>query len=279
MNPNAEKQSLPALGAARPPTPGLFITGTDTGVGKTMVACLLAALLRRAGRRVGVFKPVASGCAPGAGGAGGAGELVSEDAVAIKACSGCQAGLGTINPVRYGPPLAPAVAAQMEGRPFDWPAVDAARAELAGGHDLLLVEGAGGLLTPIDGRLTVADMARRMGYPLLIVVRAGLGTLNHTALTCAVARQAGLKPAGLVINGARRSATGGTEGAADPSEADNPRWLAMQNDLPILAILPALGGADPLADLCAGRPPEALMAEMERLNDAEAWGRLFESPV
>ncbi len=272
MNLNAENWSSPSPRAAPLRTPGLFITGTDTGVGKTMVACLLAALLRRSGRRVGVLKPVASGCMEVAG------ELVSEDAIALKACSGCDAELGTINPVRYRPPLSPAVAAQAAGRPFDWLAVDAARAELAGGHDLLLVEGAGGWLTPIDGRLTVADLAKRMGYPVLIVVRAGLGTLNHTALTCAAARQAGLKLAGLVINGAR-SGAGGIEGAADPSEADNPRWLAMQNNLPILAILPALGDAGISADLLAGRPPEALMREMERLTDAAAWGRLFEAPV
>lgn len=173
---------------------GIFITGTDTGVGKTIVAATLARLLRMNGVTVGVMKPVTSGCRDENG------TLVSDDARLL-----CQAAGITVSddiaPYRLREPLAPAEAAKIDGVRIDFAAIKASFDRLSSTCDYVIVEGAGGLMVPLCGGLLVADLARELGLPLLVVARPGLGTINHTVLTCFAAQQMGLQVAGVVING------------------------------------------------------------------------------
>jgi dethiobiotin synthetase len=216
----------------QPTRPGLFVTATDTEVGKTVVACAIAAVLRRGGTRVGVSKPIASGCRLDREG------LVNEDAEALAHFADCREPLEVINPVRYRDPLAPAVAAERTGRPVDEGAIADSLRRIEADSEMMIVEGIGGLLVPLDEQRTVLDLARDLGYPVLVVTRPDLGTLNHTAMTCALIRDAGLPLAGLVINGARPDTT-------DLAESTNPRWLARQNDTRILATVPRAEGVAP----------------------------------
>lgn len=212
--------------------PGLFITATDTDAGKTVVTCAIAATLRRSGVKVGVCKPVSAGCRHEREG------LVNADAEALAHFADCRLPLDVINPVRYAPPLSPAAAAEKAKTPVDFDAIDESLRRLDESHDVLLVEGVGGIMVPLDEKRTVLDLAAMIGYPIVVVTRPNLGTLNHTALTCSAIRQRGLKLAGLVINGYEPEST-------DPSNADNPRWLAMQNDTKVLATIPRAEGVAP----------------------------------
>lgn len=212
--------------------PGLFITATDTEVGKTVVTCAIAAALRRQGVRVAVCKPVATGCRREREG------LVSDDAEALAHFADCRLPLDVINPVRYREPLAPAVAAERKKEPIDWQAIDDSLRRLAADHDVVLVEGVGGLLTPLDNRRTVLDLAKHLRLPTVVVTRPVLGTLNHTAMTCRLLRNARLRLAGLVLNRYDPD-------TRDLAEATNPRWLSKQNSARILATLPETPGVAP----------------------------------
>src|SRR5665213_295227 len=174
--------------------PGLFITATDTDVGKTVVAGAIANWFARRGARVGVFKPVATGCVHRREG------LVSEDAEFLAHCADAAAPLDVICPQRYAEPLAPSVAAARAGRPVNWEAIQQALDEIAAQSDVLIVEGVGGLMAPMDERHTVRDVIGWLGLPAVVVARPGLGTLNHTLLTLAALREAKLAIAGVVVN-------------------------------------------------------------------------------
>lgn len=208
--------------------PGLFVTATDTGVGKTVVTCAIALHLRRAGLRVGVCKPFASGCRRDREG------LVSEDAEAIAHFADCRQPLDVINPIRYAQPVAPAVAAEQTGVGPDWEALARSLRVLDGSSDVMLVEGVGGLLVPLDERTTVLDLIRSLGYPVLIVARATLGTLNHTAMTVKLLRDAGCAVAGIAVNGYEPDARDQT----DASMATNRQWLTWLTGAAILATVP-----------------------------------------
>ncbi len=186
---------------------GIFVTGTDTGVGKTFVAAALAAALRRAGLDAGVMKPVASGCRRVRG------RLVSGDAEILLAAAGCDDSLDDINPVRYAAPLGPSVAARRERRPVNARKILAAFGRLGSRHEFMIVEGVGGLAVPLSARLDVAGLARRMKLPLLVVAADRLGVLNHTLLTLDYARRKGLDVPGAVLNCRARR--------ADASRASN----------------------------------------------------------
>ena len=223
-------------------TPGLFITGTDTGVGKTVITCVIAAALRRQlpGIKLGVSKPFASGCRKDREG------LVNEDAEALAHFADCRQPLPVINPIRFTAPLAPAMAAQEAGESVDWQALSRSLQVLQRESDAVLIEGVGGLMVPLDPtrpRLTVRDLIVAIGYPVVIVARAGLGTLNHTAMTAAILRQSGCDIAGLVINGyvADPALTD------DPSIAGNRTWLERLTGLRTLAVVPQVDpiGAQP----------------------------------
>jgi len=212
--------------------PGLFITGTDTGVGKTTVTCAIARRLVEMGLRVGVCKPVATGCRSDREG------LVSPDAEALAHFADCRLPLDVVNPLRYADPVAPAVAAETERRPFDMVPIAESLQRLDAQHDLLLVEGIGGLMVPLDESHTVADLAAWIGYPVVVVTANRLGTLNHTAMTCQLIRDRGLKLAGLVVNGHDPDST-------DPAHTTNLLWLARQNDTKVLATIPQSSGVAP----------------------------------
>ncbi|MFA7237005.1 MAG: dethiobiotin synthase [Phycisphaeraceae bacterium] len=224
--------------------PGLFITATDTDAGKTVVTCAIAAALRSTGAKVGVCKPIATGCRREREG------LVNADAEALAHFADCRLPLDVINPVRYHPPLAPAVAAEKAKKPVDFDAIADSLRRLDGEHDVLLIEGIGGIMVPLDDPRTVLDMAAMIGYPVLVVTRPGLGTLNHTALTCGAIAQRGLRLAGLVINGYDPDDTA-------PANADNPLWLAKQNHTKVLATIPR---SDDVAPHEARLPPAVLDA-------------------
>ncbi len=199
---------------------GLFVTGTDTGVGKTEVACGLVRGHRARGLDVGAMKPAQSGHAPGE----------PSDADRLRAAAGDADPAELVCPYTFGPPLAPAVAARLEGRTVSLPRLlDAARA-LAARHAALVVEGAGGLMTPLTGRETFADLAVALGLPVLVVARAGLGTVNHVALTCEALRARGLVVHGVVLNR--------TSGGHDPSEPHNAGEIERLTGVRVLAALP-----------------------------------------
>jgi dethiobiotin synthetase len=172
------------------PGSGLFVTGTDTGVGKTLVACALARSLRAGGVDVGVMKPVETGVGPEG----------PTDALALRAAAGSGDPIEDVCPAPFALPAAPAVAAQAEGRSVDLRRIHAAAMRLRARHDFLLVEGAGGLLVPLTAAASMADLAAELGFPLLVVARASLGTINHTLLTLEVAERRGLAIAGVVVS-------------------------------------------------------------------------------
>jgi len=173
----------------------LLVTGTDTGVGKTYVSCGLLRAARAAGLHVAARKPAETGCAPDERGA-----LVPQDGVALREAAGGGEALDAVCAHRLPEPLAPAVAAQRAGVAIDVPALVAAYRRRAAEVDLLLVEGAGGLLVPLAGRTTFLDLAREIDASLLVVVGARLGAINHALLTLAAAAARGVHVAGWVVN-------------------------------------------------------------------------------
>ena len=207
---------------------GLFVTGTDTGVGKTVVACALARALRARGLDVGVMKPIETGVGPGG----------PEDALALLRAAGSKAPLERICPQRFALAAAPTVAADAEGRAVDLDAIHDAYRATCEEHDFVLVEGAGGLLVPLTPDVTMADLAADLGLPVLIVARATLGTINHTALTLEVCRARKLPVVGVVISHTREALS-----AADASNLE-----ALRRQLgPLLRgeITPLAAGAEP----------------------------------
>ncbi len=200
---------------------GVFITGTDTGVGKTLFAAALACFLRQRGLTVGVMKPVETGVADP--------DTLGADGMLLQWASESPADPELISPYRFAPPLAPAVAAEQAGVRLDPGALLAAGATLAESCDFLIVEGAGGLMVPLSGGVLMADLARQLGYPLLTVCRPGLGTINHTLLTLFAARTMELPLAGFVING--------MPAHPDAAEASAPHTLASLASADLLGVL------------------------------------------
>jgi dethiobiotin synthetase len=191
--------------------PGLFISGTDTGVGKTFVACRLAELGRGAGLRMGVLKPAESG-------RGG-------DAAALRQAAGSRHPLAWVRPYAFKRPLAPAVAAAEEGKRVRLGVLKSAYARMASDSDWTLVEGAGGLLVPYAPGLDGAGLAGALGLPALLVARAGLGTINHSLLSLEAARARGLRVLGIVLNGPARP--------GDPSVATNAAQIRRLGHVPV----------------------------------------------
>jgi dethiobiotin synthetase len=173
---------------------GIFITGTDTGVGKTLFAASLAASLRERGYRVGVMKPVETGCVEREG------MLFPDDAARLKAASGCSEAIETICPYRFAEPLAPSVAAERAGRMVDIDHLLAVYQSISAAHDVTLVEGAGGLMVPLLPSYTYADLARVLKLPLLAVAANRLGMINHLLLSLEHASCKGLQVLGYVLN-------------------------------------------------------------------------------
>jgi len=206
----------------------IFVTGTDTGVGKTLVAAGVVAALVRRGVNVGVMKPVATG------GKRRGGRLVSEDAELLQRAAGARDPIEMVNPVCLEPPLAPSVASRITHRPVDLRLVWKAFKVLASAHECLVIEGIGGLMTPLLERYSVAHLALRLGLPILVVARPTLGTINHTVLTVHAARSFGLSVHGLVVNHHARFRIG-------VAERLNPETLEAESNAPLLAEVPFLG--------------------------------------
>ena len=205
---------------------GFFITGTDTGVGKTVVGSNLIRHWRQSGQRVGAYKPVASGRVHDSRGAD-----CWEDIEAYFDVLGGEYPRERICPQCFAAPLAPPVAARVEGREVDEDLLVSGVNWWRTQVDAIIVEGAGGLLSPLSSQQSNADLAARLGMPLLIVARLGLGTINHTLLTVAVAQQRGLAIRGIILN----SPTSATD---DTSIKTNPEELARRCPVPILGVLP-----------------------------------------
>ena len=204
---------------------GLFVTGTDTEVGKTVIAGGIARVLKDKGQRVGVFKPVASGCRSDRGG------LVSPDAEFLAHCADSAQTLDQICPVRFREPLAPEVAVQRGAEPIELEIIRTYYNRLAAGKEVMIVEGIGGLLVPLSQELLVADLAGQMDLPLLIVAKPGLGTINHTLLSIEAARARGLRVAGIVINSY-------VADTASVAEETNPAAIERASGVKVLAIVP-----------------------------------------
>jgi dethiobiotin synthetase len=174
----------------------LFITGTDTGVGKTFVTLALIAAWRDAGLRVGVMKPCETGCSTCPDDER---ELVPADASLLLSESRAALSLSEVCPFRFKLPMAPAEAAAQEGCRFSLDRTVERFLTIRESHDVTLVEGIGGLLVPYEGSCTTADLVRALDVPLLVVARIGLGTINHTCLTLECARARGLEVLGVVF--------------------------------------------------------------------------------
>ncbi len=173
---------------------GIFITGTDTGVGKTVFACGLAGYLRELGYCVGVMKPAETGCEERDG------KLHPDDAVHLKNASGCAEPIEKICPYRLPEPLAPSVAADRAGVKIDIDHLLSVYAEISARHDIVLVEGAGGLMVPILPSYTYADLARVMKLPTVVVAANKLGVINHLLLTLEHASCKRLTTIGYMLN-------------------------------------------------------------------------------
>lgn len=204
---------------------GYFITGTDTGVGKTLVAGGLAALYKKSGLNVGVMKPIATGCSRVNN------RLVSDDAAFLQSLADVDDDYELINPVCLEQPLAPSVAARLSNTRIDMDKIRAAFDILSERHDFLIVEGVGGLLAPLDEYYFVVDMACEMELPLIIVSRPSLGTINHTLLTVSYAHEHGLDVQGIIIN----DAAGNCDDVVMKTNIDEIKRLT---ELPIVGIIP-----------------------------------------
>jgi dethiobiotin synthetase len=179
-----------------PVTPhGLFVTGTDTGVGKTRVAAALCRALASRGLRVAAMKPVASGCALTPQG------LRNEDALTLLAAMTVRARYSEVNPYAFAPAIAPHIAAQEAGVDIDFGVLDRAYERLRMQSQALIVEGAGGWLAPLDATRGFADLAVHWQMDVVLVVGMRLGCLNHALLTAESIERRGLRLSGWVANG------------------------------------------------------------------------------
>jgi len=213
---------------------GLFITGTDTGVGKTTIAAGIARLLKSWGVRVGVMKPVATGD--------------RQDVHRLMKAAGVKDDVSVINPQFFKAPLAPDVAAALERRHVTMDRIYNAYWYLHKKYDVLIVEGAGGVKVPLGETTYVVDMIQALGLPALVVARASLGTINHTILTLEALARVNVPVAGILLNG------GSGRTLAETTNLDS---------LPHYTSVPVLGHVKNLP--ARGRRDEDVVSALERL--------------
>lgn len=192
----------------------VFITGTDTGVGKTFIVLALAQALRKQGINVGVMKPISCG------------SRKDNDALYLKKALKLTDPIDLINPVSFSLPLAPYSAAKILKKKTDREKISKAFRKLVKRHEVVLVEGVGGALVPIGKNYFVADMIKELGLPAIVVARAGLGTINHTLLTLAALRAKGITVLGIILNGFK---------GKDLSESSNAEAIAELSGVPVIA--------------------------------------------
>ncbi len=205
---------------------GIFVTGTGTEVGKTVVAAAIARTLAAQGKRVAVFKPAVTGLE----------EDGESDHELLRRAADSEQGDGGIAPYRYGPPASPHQAAALAGEALEPERLRAAARAAADRADAIVCEGVGGLLVPLAPAYLVRDLAADLGYPLVVAAAPGLGTINHTLLTIEAARSAGLEVAAVVL----------TPWPEEPSEIErsNRETIAALADVEVQA-LPHLDLTDP----------------------------------
>lgn len=198
-------------------TQGIFITGTGTEIGKTVIAGGFAASLKESGTNVGVMKPISTGD--------------TADAQFLKHTAQIDDELSLINPISLRHPLAPSVASRIEEKEINLADIESAFAKLQRKYDFLIVEGVGGIAVPILDDFLVAHLINTLQLPILIVAQVGLGTLNHTLLTVGFARQFNIQIAGIVLNGLRPEIAG-------LAEATNPLEIERLTDVPVIGVVP-----------------------------------------
>ena len=202
-----------------------FITGTDTGVGKTLISSALVRRFAGQGLRSVGMKPVAAGCVPRNG------RLMSEDVEQLVAASNVGASLDLVNPYALAPAIAPHIAAQQAGTRLELPAIVTAYERLLDLSDAVIVEGVGGFCVPLDDRHDTADLAQMLALPVILVVGMRLGCLNHALLTAEAVARRGLRLAGWVAN---------RIDAEMPVYEENLQTLRQRLAAPCLGVLPWL---------------------------------------
>lgn len=195
----------------------LFIAGTDTGVGKTVVAAALASALSLKGKRVGVMKPISCGS--------------RDDAYFLMKHAGVNDPIDIANPIYLKEPLSPNVAASLENRRIDLKKIDDAFRNLSARYDTLVIEGCGGLLVPLKPGVLVIDLIKRFGSETLLVSRSGLGAINHSLLSLEALRKRRIEPLGVIFS---RS----SGGQLSTSEKTNPTVVAKFGDTQALGVFP-----------------------------------------
>lgn len=206
-----------------------FITGTDTGVGKTAIAAGLAGSMRKLGIDVGVMKPIATGIPQKSG-------FKSHDVSVLCEASGVKDSEDMVNPLFMSIPTSPYDASKLLEMPIDMPVIFERFKKLLSMHEILLVEGIGGLMTPITKNFFVADMIKAMAIDAIIITRATLGTLNHTVMTCRMCKDYGIKIKGMIINNFDEKGTA--------AEKSAPTTLHELTGVDILGIVPFIKDYD-----------------------------------
>ncbi len=204
---------------------GIFITGTDTGVGKTFVVVGLIRALRKLGHRVCPMKPAETGCGIRKG------MMVALDSLKLMKSAHVDNPLDMINPYRFRHPLSPAVAAELAGTSIRKKKIFSVYRKLSKENDIVIVEGAGGIMVPLYKKYLFLDLIKDLALPLLIVSRPSLGTINHTLLTINAARNREIDICGVVINYSTNTGKG-------ISEKTNPRVIEKLTGVPVLGIVP-----------------------------------------
>ncbi len=206
---------------------GFFITGTDTGVGKTVIAGAIIKVLQSLGVKTCAMKPIESGC-------GKEGPvLIPYDGMFLKQAAHMDDPISLVVPCCFENPLAPLAASELEGKSVSIDEIKKAYYALYKSYEAIVVEGIGGLMVPIKKDYYVVDLAKELSLPLLIVAKPGLGTINHTMLTLNYALEAGLEVAGLIINYSRPPEN-------SLAEKTNPSLLAEICPVPVIGAFPYL---------------------------------------
>src|SRR4030065_1207841 len=213
-------------------TRGVFITGTDTGVGKTIIAGALILVIRSLGLRVCGMKPIETGCMKAESGFKDR-VLETSDGMFLKETADMDDSIDVITPILFEKPLAPFPASEIEGIPVDIDKIKKAFESLLRKYDMVVVEGIGGLLVPLKRDYFVLDLVKQFGLPIIIVSRPGLGTINHTLLTVNYAMKEGLNVAGIIMNYSQSP-------EKTLAEETNPKVIRQISPVPIIGIFPYL---------------------------------------
>ncbi|MFH1090510.1 MAG: dethiobiotin synthase [Pseudomonadota bacterium] len=232
---------------------GLFVAGTDTGVGKTMVAAALTAALRRRGINATYMKPV------GSDGVEVQGRLVSPDALFAARSAGLDTPSELMSPICLPGGVSPLAASEATGREINLGLALAAWDKLSRRHEMVLVEGVGGLLAPLTGKTLAVELNRRLNLPVLVVARPGLGTINHTLLTIEALERRGIGCIGFCYSGS-------AEADRDPSFNTNARHTGLFTAAPFWGLLPFLPDLEKAAPA-----PEAMARTGEALGTLLDW--------